>query len=309
VFARRRGRRPRPRRTSARSARYRRRLLSRRDHREDDAARLPGDPAGRRSPRVPFLRTDSPRTDPPRADPPRIEAAPARPPAAEPAPARPPGAEAPRTRPPGAEPARARALRAAALAVALVVAIRAWLELVGPLPGERWSLRFTQSPPRPQPWRDLIELFSILGTPIPAGALVGCAAWLVWRGLGRRAALFVVVACAGVGVNGLLKIASGVTPLWREAHGAGAQLNYPSGHVAFAVCFAGALAILAAERGRRDLVAMAMVPIVLMGPFRVLGGTHLPSDVLAGYLLAGAWLAATWALLRAGGRAGHGARP
>jgi undecaprenyl-diphosphatase len=115
--------------------------------------------------------------------------------------------------------------------------------------------------------------------------------WLVWRGLGLRAAAFVLVCVGGLVVEDVLKLLLGPTPLWSEARPyLGGQPNYPSGHVVYAVVLAGSLAILAARRARWDLVALAMAFVVVMGPSRVWMGSHLPSDVLAGYVFGLGWL-------------------
>lgn len=199
---------------------------------------------------------------------------------------------------PGHDATRRRLLLLAAVAFGLVVALRVWLELVGPLPGERRLLaEFPVWPPRPGVVGELVTFFDLLGRPLFAAVALGVSAWLVGRGSGARDALLVVSATAGVAVNAVLKALSGVTPLWAETHPSDAGLNYPSGHTVYAVVLAGALAVLAHRRGRRDLVAIAAIPIVLMGPLRVLDGVHLASDVVAGYLFGLAWLAATVALV------------
>jgi undecaprenyl-diphosphatase len=133
-------------------------------------------------------------------------------------------------------------------------------------------------------------MFDLLGKPIFALAAVAVAAWLVRRGIGPRAAVFVVLAAAGLVLNAAAKSVFGVTPLWQEIKGPQALANFPSGHVFYAVVLGGALARLAHLAGRRDLVLLAAVPVVLMGPMRVIGGAHLAGDVLAGYLLGAAWL-------------------
>lgn len=182
-----------------------------------------------------------------------------------------------------------RALSAATACLAVVLLLRLWLAAVGPLPGERASLRFTPWPPRPQPWRDVGAFFELLGTPLFAALTVGTAAYLVWRGIGARAVAFVVAASAVVVPNAVLKALLSPTPLWESTRDV-AGPNYPSGHVAYAVGLAGALGWLAWERGRRDLVVIAAVFVVVMGPSRVWAGAHLPSDVVAGYLVGAAWL-------------------
>lgn len=178
------------------------------------------------------------------------------------------------------------------LALALLVtgAMRTWLVEVGPLPLDRWSLRFTPYPPRPEPWRDVASFFSLAGTPLFALVTVSIAAWLVRRACGWRSAAFVVFCCVGVVTSDVLKAIFGPTPLWVEARGDVAPSNFPSGHVVYAVGLAGSLAVLARERGRRDLVVLASAFIVLMGIFRVAEGAHLPSDVVAGYVLGAGWL-------------------
>lgn len=199
-------------------------------------------------------------------------------------------------------PARRYLLGFAAGAIVLVLLLRLWLEFVGPLPGERWAAEhFRAWPPPPYPWSALVTFTELIGTPLFAIVGVGLAVYLVARGLGLAAAWFVAVASAGVVPNGILKVVLGPTPFWRETHEVFGP-NYPSGHVVYAVVFAGSLAWLAYERGRRDLVLIALAPIVLMGPMRVVGASHLPSDVIAGYLFGAAWLAGAVALMRTGAK-------
>ncbi len=75
------------------------------------------------------------------------------------------------------------------------------------------------------------------------------------------------------------------------------DFSFPSGHVMFFVSFFGFLFFLAyREPGRSAIKAgvmiLASVAILLVGASRVYLGAHWPSDVLGGYLLAIAWLAA-----------------
>lgn len=184
------------------------------------------------------------------------------------------------------------------MAASLAVVLRVWLEVVGPLPGERWALQqYPLWPQRQGVVGEVVLFFDLLGRPLFAAAGLAITVWLIGRGGDRRAVVFVVAATAGVAVNAVLKVVSGRTPLWAEAHPEISGLNYPSGHTVHVVVFAGALAVLAHRCGRRDLVALAVVPIVLAGPSRVLSGAHLISDVIAGYLIGAAWLALVVALV------------
>lgn len=78
--------------------------------------------------------------------------------------------------------------------------------------------------------------------------------------------------------------------------------SFPSGHVAAAVCWYGALAVLVARRTRARwrwaVVALTVTAAALTAWSRVYRGVHFPTDVLGSLLLALPWLATTWHLLR-----------
>jgi undecaprenyl-diphosphatase len=104
-----------------------------------------------------------------------------------------------------------------------------------------------------------------------------------------------VAASTVVILNALLKHLFGPTPLWVEYHEFGR--NFPSGHVAYATSLFGMVAYVAHQHRQRAIVVTAVTLIVLMGADRVLSRAHLPSDVIAGYLVGGAWLCLVLALL------------
>jgi membrane-associated phospholipid phosphatase len=173
--------------------------------------------------------------------------------------------------------------------LSLVVALRAWLQWVGPLPGDRYAAaRFTT------PWFDaaVVRRFtsfcSTLGTPLVAAAVVCVALLVLWLCTDRRTAYGLVVACLVVPLNALLKLVSGPTPLWSDTYHVG--LNFPSGHVAFVTSVVGYLGWVAARRHQPAGVVAALLVVLGMGPARVLAGAHLVSDVIAGYLVGGAVL-------------------
>jgi undecaprenyl-diphosphatase len=76
-----------------------------------------------------------------------------------------------------------------------------------------------------------------------------------------------------------------------------AHESFPSGHVAFYVCFFGflffaAFALLPKKSWKRRLATtLAALPLLLVGLSRVYLGAHWPSDTLGAYLLSGIWLA------------------
>lgn len=185
--------------------------------------------------------------------------------------------------------ARKVAAGLAAIAFLLVLVIRLWLKFEGPLPGETWAQGHLDNAGLRQPWRDFASFFSVIGGP-PVAFLSGLVAlWFTGRAVGRGGLAFVLLACAGVGVNAVLKAASGPTPLMTAKYGLQA-LNFPSGHTVYAVVMFGSLAWLAWNCRRWDIAAVLLVLIAGMGPARVVAETHFVSDVIAGYLVGAGWL-------------------
>jgi membrane-associated phospholipid phosphatase len=142
------------------------------------------------------------------------------------------------------------------------------------------------------------DVLSVVGSAwvyVPLFALV--AAWL-WRSGQPRLALFVVVTVAGsAALNALVKVAvDRARPVLPDpvAHASG--LSFPSGHAQSAVVGAGVLLLVFARElrpgARRAAIGLAVAWILLIGVVRVSLGVHYVSDVLAGYVLGAAWLAA-----------------
>lgn len=191
-----------------------------------------------------------------------------------------------------------RMLAVAAGLLAAVAALWTWLELVGPLPGERAVLAWQDDHP---PWRmapdvfALLEWFADLGTPTIATLLVAGVAAVALELAGPRVAVLVPAAAAVVLLTTLLKVVLGPTPLWASA---GGHANFPSGHTAFATALFGLLAALTAEDGQRVAPPIFVALAAGMGVAMVVRGAHLPSDVLAGWAVGAAWTLALLALAR-----------
>ncbi len=133
--------------------------------------------------------------------------------------------------------------------------------------------------------------------------LVACG-WLLWRRLPRLAVFAVVTAGLSPLLNGLVKGAvHRARPVVADpvAHAPGQ--SFPSGHAQSAVVVYGILVLvfLPALRGRARpaAVAAASLLVLAIGFSRVALGVHFVSDVLAGYVLGAAWVAATTAAFSA----------
>jgi undecaprenyl-diphosphatase len=130
------------------------------------------------------------------------------------------------------------------------------------------------------------------------------AAWLTWRGR-RRLAVFVLVTVAGGSLlNTLVKLAvERSRPVLPDpvAHASG--MSFPSGHAQSAVVAWTLLLLVFLPRLRRPwrrvAVAVAVLMVLAVGFSRVSLGVHYVSDVLAGYALGGAWVAAMTAAFHA----------
>jgi membrane-associated phospholipid phosphatase len=151
----------------------------------------------------------------------------------------------------------------------------------------------------------VMRLFSNSGSPLAwqiVTALV--VVWLLFRRLWRLA-VFVVVTTAGSSLlNSLVKaLVHRDRPLVAHpfVHEPGA--SFPSGHAQAAIVGYGVLLLvfLPTLRGlwRRLALAAATVMVLGIGFSRVALAAHYVSDVLAGFVLGGAWVAATTALFSA----------
>jgi undecaprenyl-diphosphatase len=130
------------------------------------------------------------------------------------------------------------------------------------------------------------------------------ALWLLWRRL-PRLAVFVAVT---VGGSSLLNLAvkhavDRARPVLENpvAHANG--LSFPSGHAQSAIVGYSTLLLVfwpvLGPLARRAAVAGAVVMVLAIGFSRIALGVHYVSDVLAGYVLGAAWVAACAAAFNA----------
>lgn len=193
-------------------------------------------------------------------------------------------------------------LIAAAVLFAAFVALALWVRFHGPLPGDGRAHGWAVAHRAPgQRTYDFCNVFGALGTGPGALLTTVTAAVILLRNVSARAAGMLLAAAAITLVEPRLAGFVGTTDS-ALALGFPAE-GFPSGHVLYAAAVLGMLAWLGRAHGRPEVTSVCLVAIVLMGLTRVLSGVHLPSDVLGGYLLGGAWLSLVLGVTRAVGRA------
>jgi membrane-associated phospholipid phosphatase len=170
----------------------------------------------------------------------------------------------------------------------LVFAMR-WELSLRPFPGDAWAAQLGASH---KPWLvyAITRVYQQVGRPIVAlGEVLLMVTWL-WRISGPRVAKGLLLTLLASASCGVIKEICGPTPLWLALHHVGT--DFPSGVVTFVTAAGGYLAVVAKREGRSSTAAVLIVVIAGAGPARVLGGQHVLSDVIGGYMLGAAWLIA-----------------
>jgi undecaprenyl-diphosphatase len=176
-----------------------------------------------------------------------------------------------------------------------MVILERWLLAHHTFPGDTWAAGLGASH---KPWIVFAttRVYQQVGRPLVAiGEVAVMLGWL-WRTQDRRAAYGLLIALLASACCGLIKIICGPTPLWMSLHDH-VGTNFPSGVVTFLTGPVGYMAAVAWRQRRRVPAAVAVAVIAGAGPARMLGGQHLLSDVLGGYLLGAAWLTVAYAYL------------
>ncbi len=148
---------------------------------------------------------------------------------------------------------------------------------------------------------DVLKVVTFFGAPLWCYLLVVPTALLLWKRHLPRLAVFLLATTAGGGLlNTALKLAvnrprpSVLDPV-ATAHGR----SFPSGHAMASTIVYGALllVILPSVRPERRRLAVAgsVFMVLMVGFSRLALGVHYLSDVVAGYVLGCAWLAASTA--------------
>jgi membrane-associated phospholipid phosphatase len=180
-------------------------------------------------------------------------------------------------------------LMCGAMLLLAVIVARWLLGLHHEFPVDPWGARLGEAH-KSQLIYKITRGYQQVGRPIPAiGEALVMLAWLLYSA-DRRTAQGLLIALMASATCGLIKTICGPTPMWVSLHHVGA--NFPSGVVTFVTAAGGYIAAVAWRQGRKGIAAAFLVIIAGAGPARVLGGQHLISDALCGYMLGAAWLIA-----------------
>ena len=145
---------------------------------------------------------------------------------------------------------------------------------------------------------EAMKAFSAIGDGLVYWVVfAGVCTWLLYRRRPRTAAFVAVTLLGSMILNRAVKAAvERARPVLDEPVAQAHGLSFPSGHAQSAMVAFTTLLFVAwprlGPRARRAATAAAAFMVLAIGFSRVALGVHYVSDVLAGYVLGAAWLAA-----------------
>ncbi len=186
-----------------------------------------------------------------------------------------------------------------ALLAIVAVAMSLLAKRVPSFPADLYLTRHIQSL-NSEPLTSLSKVLAFLFESWRSALIVIGLAALAWWRSGKLSAFMMLAAGASTLAGSLLKVlVARPRPSPDLVHVLLQETGYgfPSGHAVFAIIVLGMAACLLATRirdrlTRTLLVAVVVLVVLLVGTSRVYLGVHWPSDVVGGYLVGGAILAA-----------------
>lgn len=148
-------------------------------------------------------------------------------------------------------------------------------------------------------WAAVLEVLSFLGKPVWLLVAIGLPAlWLVRQQRWHLALFLAVTAIGGGIVDTIVKVVvARPRPLLDDPVSSARGNSFPSGHsMSSTICYGAlllALGVLLSDRARRWATAGTVALVGAIGFSRLALGVHYVTDVLGGFVLGLAWLAAS----------------
>jgi undecaprenyl-diphosphatase len=190
--------------------------------------------------------------------------------------------------------------RVSAILALVFVVVAVWVVLGETLPGDRWALTSLDGLGSSSIDEPMIAIGDVTDTLALSIVVVVVAGVLVLRGRWQDSVWFLVATVVVLAANPVLKEIFGrprpdIRP-WPEAV---SPLSFPSGHAAGTAALVGALVMVTeGRRLRRAIILLGAALLGLVAFSRMTTAVHYPSDIVAGWAWAGAWVALVWAVMR-----------
>jgi membrane-associated phospholipid phosphatase len=147
----------------------------------------------------------------------------------------------------------------------------------------------------------LVTACTQLGGSVVISLVVIAVGWFLWMRGRYRTIVFLVASVGGAGLVGVVLKAvfqRDRPDLWQRVLEE-ANYSFPSGHAMGSLALAlGLMVVFWPTRWRWLVVVLGGVYVATIGLSRLYLGVHYPSDIVAGWVFAAAWVAFVWFVLR-----------
>ena len=197
-------------------------------------------------------------------------------------------------------------LTASAFLLLTILVVGGWIDATDRIALSVFHRYIGEADPNEHIWsRDIMRDVTALGG-YPALLLVTIGTFIALFQSGRRREAC-LLALAALGNQASIEIVKSLVNRTRPEYGLEMALSlprgFPSGHTAETTAIFGTIAVLVAAPGTSyELRVLSFGAAILvsfgLGISRLYLNVHWPSDILAGWLLGGAWVAFAWMLLQ-----------
>ena len=178
----------------------------------------------------------------------------------------------------------------------MFVVVAVWVVISGTMPGDRWALERLDGLVGSSIDEPMIAVGDVTDTLVLSIVVVIVSGVLVLQRRWQDAVWFLVATVVVLAANPVLKEMFGrsrpdIRP-WPESV---SQFGFPSGHAAGTAALVGALVMVTQGfRLRRAVIVVGAALLGLVAFSRLAVAVHYPSDIVAGWCWAGAWVALVW---------------